>query len=181
MSRLKGQRCYLAGPIEFAQDLGMGWRNMITPQLEAMGIDVVDPNKVYNRMEESKRVELIKNCRETNNWDLLTQEAKLCRNFDLRLVDISDFLIVAIDPSIPTCGTWEEIFWANRSKKPILVVWKGGKKKVSYWFFGTIPHQYIFETFDELLAYLKEIQEEKILPDKRWVFKNHQGVYEVLQ
>ena len=38
------------------------------------------------------------------------------------MVDISDFLIVNLDPDVPTFGTHEEIANANRQKKPIIIL-----------------------------------------------------------
>ena len=43
---------------------------------------------------------------------------KIIRCVDLRMVDISDFLVVNLDPDIPTFGTHEEIANANRQRSP---------------------------------------------------------------
>ena len=43
MNRLKGLRCYLAGPIDQAPDDGVEWRQKITPWLEQKGVRVLDP------------------------------------------------------------------------------------------------------------------------------------------
>ena len=40
MNRLKGLNCYLSGPIDFAENLGSGWRDKITPILQKKGIKV---------------------------------------------------------------------------------------------------------------------------------------------
>lgn len=45
---------------------------------------------------------------------------KVIRSVDLRLVDISDFMIVNLDLETHPCGTLEEIFWANRQKSRYL-------------------------------------------------------------
>ena len=37
------------------------------------------------------------------------------------MVDICDFLVVNLDLDVHATGTYEELYWANRMKKPILV------------------------------------------------------------
>jgi len=46
---------------------------------------------------------------------------KQIRPVDLRMVDICDFLVVNLDLQVHACGTYEELFWANRMKKPVLI------------------------------------------------------------
>jgi hypothetical protein len=96
---------------------------------------------------------------------------KVIRSVDLRLVDISDFLIVNLDLDIHPCGTYEEIFWANRQKKPIIVHMEQGKNSAPDWLFGTIPHQTIFSSWDDIKEYLNHINSsENIGTYKRWYF-----------
>ena len=96
---------------------------------------------------------------------------KIIRSVDLRLVDISDFLIVNLDLSIHPCGTYEEIFWANRQKKPIIIHLEQGKQFAPDWLFGTIPHQMIFSTWLEIRDYLHHIDSSKTIETfNRWYF-----------
>ena len=87
------------------------------------------------------------------------------------MVDISDFLIVNLDLDVHPCGTYEEIFWANRQKKPIIVHMVQGKQKCPDWLFGTIPHEMIFSSWEEIKNYLVEINHsEEIKTFNRWYF-----------
>ena len=96
---------------------------------------------------------------------------KNIRAVDLRLVDISDFVIVNLDLNVHPCGTLEEIFWANRQKKPIIIHMVQGKQQTPDWLFGTIPHQMIFSNWDEIKSYLSYINlSENIDNHKRWYF-----------
>jgi hypothetical protein len=98
---------------------------------------------------------------------------KVIRRVDLRLVDISDFLIVNLNLDIHPCGTYEEIFTANRCKKPILIHMEQGKNNAPDWIFGTVPHQMIFSRWDDLKSYLIHInKDENIESYKRWQFFN---------
>ena len=98
---------------------------------------------------------------------------KTIRSVDLRLVDISDFLIVNLDLDIHPCGTYEEIFWANRQKKPIIIHMVQGKENAPDWLFGTIPHEMIFSSWDDIKSYLGSINEiDEINNYNRWYFFN---------
>lgn len=173
MNRLKNQRCYLCGAMEFTDDNGAGWRNDITPLCETMGIVVINPiNKQIKGFEEDTAfTHACKLAKDNGDWDIYTELMKPIRHSDLRLVDISDFLIVVLDLDHYPCGTMEELFWANRSKKPILVLMKQGKAAAPGWLFATIPHQMIFSTWEEMLAYMVYIDSADKIDDLgRWLF-----------
>ena len=52
------------------------------------------------------------------------------------------------------CGSYEEISTANRQKKPVLVWCEQGKMLAPNWLFFMLPHEHIFSSMDQLLAYL---------------------------
>lgn len=173
MNRLNNQRVYLAGAMDRVKDRGSTWRDNITPFLESLGIVVFNPlNKPSNIGMEDTEVHLVKKkLKERKNYDELSSMMKTIRGVDLRLVDISDFLIVNLDIDTHPCGTLEEIFWANRQKKPIIIHMEQGKSNTPDWLFGTIPHQMIFSTWDEVKEYLLHINSaENIETYKRWYF-----------
>jgi nucleoside 2-deoxyribosyltransferase len=173
INRLKNQRVYLAGAIDRVSDRGTGWRNEITPFLEKMGIEVLNPlKKTSNVGLENDNVHKFKVAlKAENKYDELSTLMKNIRSIDLRLVDISDFLIVNIDLDTHPCGTYEEIFWANRQKKPIIIHLEQGKSQTPDWLFGTIPHQMIFSNWEDLKTYLISINKDKIIEDhNRWYF-----------
>lgn len=173
MNRLKNQRVYLAGAMDRVKDRGSTWRHNITPFLESLGVVVFNPlNKPSNIGMEDTEVHLVKKkLKERENYDELSSMMKTIRGVDLRLVDISDFLIVNLDIDTHPCGTLEEIFWANRQKKPIIIHMEQGKRNTPDWLFGTIPHQMIFSTWDEVKEYLLHINNTANIESyKRWYF-----------
>ena len=175
MHRLSNQRAYLAGAMDRVADRGATWRDNITPFLRSLNIEVFNPmNKPSNIGLEDAEVHIAKiKLKEKESYDDLSAMMKTIRSVDLRLVDISDFLIVNLDLTVHPCGTLEEIFWANRQKKPIIVHMVQGKKNTPDWLFGTIPHQLIFSTWDEIKTYLNHIDvAENIDTHKRWYFFN---------
>lgn len=173
MNRLKGTRCYLGGGIEFMDDLGTEWRQKIQEETKELGIIWLDPtNKPINiGIEDLENHDLRKKLKKEGRWDEIVNSMKLVRCVDLRMVDISDFLVVNLDTSKHTSGTYEEIYLANRQKKPVILRIKQGKENCPDWLFATLPHQMIFGSWDEVTNYLKHVAHDAIIEHyKRWYF-----------
>jgi hypothetical protein len=175
MGRLNKQRAYLCGAMDRVKDRGVGWREDITPFLKNIGIEVFNPiTKPSNIGLEDENVAQVKaKLKSQKRYDELTDMMKVIRGVDLRLVDISDFLIVNLDLDIHPCGTYEEIFLANRQKKPIIIHMEQGKEHTPDWLFGAIPHHMIFSKWVDIKDYLCYIDgAESIDTYKRWYFFN---------
>jgi nucleoside 2-deoxyribosyltransferase len=173
MNRLKNQRVYLAGAMDRVPDRGSTWRDNITPFLESRGIVVFNPitKPTSTGLEDSDSHAIKTKLKQQGRYDELAEMMKTIRRVDLRLVDISDFLVVNLDIETHPCGTLEEIFWANRQKKPIIIHIEQGKSLTPDWLFGTIPHQMIFSSWDEIKDYLIHIDSsENIDHYRRWYF-----------
>ena len=175
MNRVKNQRCYLAGAMDRVIDRGKGWRQEITPFLESLGIVVFNPiTKPTEIGLEDHDTHLVKTkLKQKKRYEELSSMMKVIRSVDLRLVDISDFLIVNLDLDIHPCGTYEEIFWANRQKKPIIIHMVQGKEHTPDWLFGTVPHQMVYSDWNDIYGYLEHINSsENINTYNRWYFFN---------
>jgi nucleoside 2-deoxyribosyltransferase len=172
-NRLNNQRVYLAGAMDRVVDRGNGWRDDITPFLQNLGVIVFNPIKkptVVGQEDEATHKHKIK-LKAEKNYDELSKLMKTIRSVDLRLVDISDFMIANLDLDHYACGTWEELFLANRSKKPIVIHIEQGKQNAPDWLFGTIPHQMIFSTWSGVENYLQYIHtNQEIDHANRWRF-----------
>lgn len=171
--RLNNQRVYLAGAMDRVADRGNGWRDNITPFLEQLGIVVFNPIKKPTAIGQEDDIthKLKLSLKLDQNYSELSKLMKTIRSVDLRLVDISDFLIVNLDLDVHPCGTYEEIFWANRQKKPIIIHMVQGKQNAPDWLFGTIPHNMIFSSWNEIKDYLQHINvESNIESHNRWYF-----------
>ncbi len=93
---------YLSGPMDFADDRGEGWRDIITNKLTDIGIPrgrILDPcNKPESRSHKIANAdegELMDRHRKAKDWDKLTSVMKTLAHFDLRMVDKSDFIIAS--------------------------------------------------------------------------------------
>lgn len=171
---LKGSRVYLCGAMSLCEDNGVQWREALRPFLKGLGIKIFDPtNKPIDIGVEDP--DLQKRLREEHNWTGLSKMMKEIRCVDLRMVDVTDFVIANIDLNHYTCGTWEEIFLANRERKPILVHCEQGKENIPGWLFGTIPHELFFSTWEELKTYLLEINKKTdgVCLFRRWYIFDH--------
>lgn len=171
--RLKGRRAYLCGAIDRVADRGKGWREDITPMLHDMGVIVWNPlTKPIEIGAEDDDTHTVKNkLKKSGRYDELSDMMKTIRNVDLRMVDVCDFMIVNINIEHHACGTYEEIFLANRQKKPIIIHMEQGKENTPDWLFGAIPHHMIFSKWVDIKDYLVYIDSaESIETYKRWYF-----------
>lgn len=175
--RLWGMRGYLGGPIDKAPDGGKGWRTEFTPFLNGLGVIVMDPcNKpISTCFENTENLQYRTMLKDNGKFDQLSAEFDPIRNVDLRMVDISDFLIINIDLDIYQCGTMEEMTIANLQLKPIFIRCKQGKNKAPDWLFAMIPHQYIYGSWDGIKEHLCHIHSDPVVmePGKRWKFFNY--------
>ncbi len=166
-------RCYLAGCMDRADDGGVGWRRDITPYLQELGVIVMDPtNKPIDiGVEDIENRKYRESLKRLGLYEKLASQMKEVRRVDLRMIDVSDFMIAYLDLDILTCGTWEEIFWANRMKRPVLVVCKQGKVCIPDWMFAVLPHEHMFDGISEALSYLRHVCYDDVVDDMgRWMF-----------
>jgi hypothetical protein len=119
---LKRTRAYLAGSVESSDDPG-NWRDEITPRLTKLGITVLNPlvkPSWLPKIDGEGQRELNKGITSgSGNHDIEINTNEKTRRYCLALARMADFIIVKIDPSKWTVGTWEEI--SQNIEKPILV------------------------------------------------------------
>ena len=70
---------------------------------------------------------------------------------DLRMVDIAHFVIMYMDIDVHLCGSYHEAFVAIQQKKPLLIVCKQGKCFMPSWMFGVMPHEHMFDDWNDML------------------------------
>ncbi len=174
MNLLKGRTCYLSGPIEYAQDFGITWREELTQLLfEKYGVEVLDPHKKHTYFkcdEEIDETTLVKD-KVPGRFDEYSATVRRIVRFDLRLVDRSDFLILYHIPKISVCGTPWEACVASSQKKPIIILTKSKKEDINGWYFGVLDHNMFFENIQELTAYLDRINSGQLtdIDKRKWI------------
>jgi len=180
MNRLRNHMAYLAGSMDDGREDGKVWRDILTPFLESMGVVVMNPyykplcSQTHSKevLEDDKNFLEIRECLKNKDYDEVKRRFKQVRAIDLRLVDKADFLIAYLDFDKIMTGTMEEIFMANRQRKPVIILSSKPKNELPPWYFGAFPHEVFFETINEVqnyLAYINGVHEIDLLGN-RWVF-----------
>lgn len=169
--RLYGSVTYLSGAMDAAPDLGIGWREKFIKLTSHLNLDIINPcvkpPGCSVEIQNGHRVSTT--LRENKDWQGMQKFVKKLRREDLRFTDISDFLIAYIDPEVPSYGTPDEIYTAERQKKPLFCIIKGGIEKLPVWLFGVFELNEIFSTVEECVAHLEKINNGEIPLDDRWV------------
>ncbi len=186
--KLNNLVAYLCGPIDDAEDDGVGWRRTITEELNAcFGVKVLDPTDKPFKKDDGESYEEIgaekvntMTLKKEGRFEELADKMRKIVRADLRMVDLSDFVITYIPRNVILCGTIHEIVTATESKKPTLIVAEGGRQYAPNWLWGMLPTQphkegqsgWIFDSFKDLTDYLYEVHEGKNPEPKssRWVF-----------
>lgn len=172
MNYLKGKTVYLCGNIHQTkqQDYGIGWRDTITPVLEDnFGVVVINPCK-SGKGDSQKDQEYFKQLIKDKKFSLLKEEFYRVIKKDLRAVDKADFIICYHNPLIPTVGSIHEIINASNQKKPVLIVCdKEYINDINPWLLTIIKPQWLFESWDDMVIYLKTIDNECLDSSHWWV------------
>ena len=125
---LEKTKTYLIGHMQYKT--GRDWRKDVTDELQPLGITVFDPyhKPFVEEVDEDEpvRAEMLQ-MMEDGKYDDLSRRMKKVRNYDLNLVDRSDFIIGNLQPEIASWGSAEEIVTAVREQKPLFIAIEGGK------------------------------------------------------
>lgn len=178
MNRLKYSRCYLVGPMDFDREKGKIWREELEEYLNSLGVICLNPYKKplhYSHgpemLEDDVGAENRKKWQKEGEFDKLSKSMKVVRSIDLRMVDHSDFIVSALDFDTIMTGTPEEYGWANREKKPVIILSSLPKTEMPPWLFGQLRHELFFETTAQVKEYIRHINEDPVIDTlNRWVF-----------
>lgn len=103
----------------------------------------------------------------------LVDASKLRRNnYFMQIVQsIEELFYEMIEESanqrVPTWGTVHEIVVARQQKKPVMIVWEGGKESCSGWLLWLVGHENVFSSFDELFCHLESVSKGEAAIDVR--------------
>ena len=161
---LAGKKLYLSGPIEH-DNTDHNWRTEPKKVLtNEFGINVFDP------FDDPKQVwgPTLNKAREERDYDTMTRIARAFVRKDLFEVDNSHMLIANIPYKLATTGTCHEIINSNNAKKIVILVCEQGKEKIPAWYFGFVPHESMFGSWNEVYDYLREVDAGKHKHNDRW-------------
>lgn len=163
---LDGTRCYLIGAMEFQN--GEGWRNVIKRQLDGRGIKFFDPYHkpfTHDVPEDEESRKQMARWREEGQYDLLESRMGHVVADDLWLCNTCDWFIAHINPTVPSWGSADELYTVIELGKPVFISidHPKGKKATPYWWFGKIPHKYIYDTLGEVVDIVEHL-DDGIIP-----------------
>lgn len=166
----KKLKIYLAGSIEGATDLGKGWRKTLTPFLESLGFEVLDPCLFEPHQLKGLRPgrlpegyhhwHQLKSAEDRNLVERFYRYMIRIINYDASVVENeADSLVVYWDlPAARGAGTHSEIMLAQRKHKAIYLVQGMEFKDIPGWVLGCVRDTggEVFQTFEELKEYFKK-------------------------
>ncbi len=170
MNKLNQARVYLSGPIDYAPDLGRGWRDEFIKQSKSLNLKIINPCDKPLPCEHEIKGEhrFVEIFRKNKDWKNLQSFVKTFRRQDLRFTDIADFLVIYVNKEIHMCGSYDELFVAERQKKPIFCIVEGGIECLPTWLFGVFKIENIFNSVSECVAHLNILNKQEVL-DSSWV------------
>jgi nucleoside 2-deoxyribosyltransferase len=170
---LKNALCYLVGPIDDVADHGIGYRRSIRRGAKKRNLDIVflDPTDKFDGFSQEIGDDKadIQKLKKEHKWEKLRTFMKKIVRVDLRSIDLSDLIILYVDPDSHMCGSYHELIVSIQQKKPIFIITKGGRDKTPDWLFGIVHYEFIFDNEDQCLDYLVSLDNGTIPMSDRWV------------
>lgn len=179
-NRLKGTACYACGSIDESKTTAHIWRKEISEFLWKHDIGVFNPcDKPTGPPEDENFVDYVNSIKESGNFDRANEVMYPVIKADLHMVDLSNFVIAAIDKDIHLCGSYCEISYSTLEKKPVIIWCPQGKAAVPNWLFGFgLRHEMFFETLEEVKNYILHICYDEQVDDLgRWRFIDYDKVF----
>ena len=183
MNRLKDHTCYLMGSIDRSSDGGRLWRQNITPFLQGLEIGVFNPcdKPIYNTHinEDENFVAKVQKLKEDKLYSEVSDIMQEIVRIDLNFVDLCNFSILNIVPTIHMCGSYAEQTVACLQRKPVIVHCEEGVSQIPNWLFGVCDHDMFFDSWKQVESYIQHIATDSIVDDndKKWRFINYNKVY----
>lgn len=136
---IRGARVYLSGPMDFVpsrtNEKKYGWRRRVGQFLRSFGSTVFDPwykpltKGIGLYGEEDEKSDLIRKSWTFEPGAIGAKERSRSASIfwktlhiDLRMVDLSDFIVACCPTNLYSVGTPHEIILARQQKKPVLFV-----------------------------------------------------------
>ena len=167
---LEKTRTYLVGHMQYAD--GRNWRDAVEEELGKLNITVFNPYKkpfVKDVDEDEEARYKMHEDMGNGYYNDVAERMSTVRSYDLNLVDRSDFSVAHLLPDVASWGSAEEIVTAVRMKKPIFISMQGGKSQTPLWMMGMLPHHYIYDSIEEVLEMIHQINDgKKAIDSDRW-------------
>jgi len=181
-NKLEGQVAYLAGFIDANPEKSRGWRIDMKRFLNDLGIGAFDPtDKPITNVkvsEDKDFVQRMNSLKSRGMYDEITQSMKEIVRLDLKMVDLANFLILAIDKRYYSCGSFSEFTYACMLRKPVFVYCEQGVSEIPNWMFGLGDYPYFHGSWDSIKQHIQNIHDgfsDDL--DGKWRFFNYDKVF----
>ena len=165
--------CYLIGAMECASDNGISWRAELIQLCKSKDLKIkfLDPTNKVRVLQKEIGEEREKNAKlkRDGSWEELTSFMKIVVRQDHRCVDLSDFVIFYLDPTLHTCGSYFEFQSTLTQKKPYFIIVPQGKSQTPSWLFGICDHTKIFDNIEQVVDQLVALNNGSEPLSDRWV------------
>lgn len=149
---LNGSKAYFSGPMEFSS---VDYRTQPSIELQKMfGIQVFDPALDPKQQWISE----IKQAKSDKDYVRMKSIAENFVRKDLGILYQCDMTIAFLPYKMPTVGTHHEIIESWRAMKPTLLVCQEGIENIPVWYFGFIPIEHMFASWNDLYDYLARVE-----------------------
>ncbi len=151
---------YLSGGMEYKKNLGMGWREWVTLELEKQSHGAINPVKLHEAEEELRLglpvQEHLTNLKlEGKIEEVRCLVRKVLFRKDMFGIQLADAVIVYYDSSVQRwAGTLSEAWESFREGRPVYMVTDFATKDIPTWLIGETTQ--IFSDFEELLEYISD-------------------------
>lgn len=174
MGYLDGLKIFLSGGIDRVHDDGITWRKEIKKQCSELPFVFLDPTEKPEEVgghEVGLEKYKINKMMRDKKWEEASKWSREVRHVDLRMVDRSDLYIVYIDVDSHVCGTYNELFEAERQQKPLFAIMKPPytKWEIPAWLISIFREDEVFHSINECVDHLRKIHEGEIEIDSRWL------------
>ena len=183
MGKLDGALGYLSGAMERVSDHGVLWRQeFIKLVREAkLDIDLIDPTNKPDENPIGEDPTYQVSLQKSGQFKDLQEYVSDYRHKDLRYTDISDFLIVVVNPAVPQWGTSNETYLAESEHKPTFFVVEHGLRNLPRWLFDVIDkiksddpvnaqrEANVYESIEEVVAELQLLDQGDKPLSREWV------------
>lgn len=163
---------YLCGPMDFAKDQGIGWREVATKQLLEIGFkpqNILNPCSkpaVFGGRNLSEEQKLCNEFRARKDWKGLTALVKKIMAVDLRMCDKADIILANFSHCERTTGSIHELVVCRQQHKPCYLVDEGGLDHVSGWLFALLGHERIFDNMPAAIEAIRRVKERGPISNK---------------
>lgn len=174
MGQLDGLKIFLSGGIDRVKDDGIGWRKDFRSKCSDLPFVILDPTDKPAQVggqETGLEKHRLNKLMDDRDWASAAEWSREVRHIDLRMVDRSDLYIIMIDIETHLCGTYNELFEAERQQKPLFGIMSEGYTKwdIPRWLISIFREDEVFNSVQECVDHLRKIHNGELEMDERWL------------